>query len=103
VTLSDESPYAAAYEPDFDTDRSNLGLGDKNFDYFFQGVETFLRNSPGQDSVEVPNSEGIWMMQTRHAFPDIPPLYVYYRIEEEPARNVVFIGLSRAWAQSETV
>jgi hypothetical protein len=33
------------------------------------------------------------MLSTHDAFPDIPPIYVYYRVEVAPNR-VVFLGLS---------
>jgi hypothetical protein len=38
------------------------------------------------------------MLRTRDAFPDIPPLYVYYRVEEQP-NEIIYLGLSRAWSQ----
>jgi hypothetical protein len=41
------------------------------------------------------------MLGTRDAFPDIPPLYVYYRVKEQPNR-IIYLGLSRAWSQDET-
>jgi len=33
---------------------------------------------------------------------DIPPLYVYYLVEENP-NKIVYIGLSPAWGQSDLV
>ena len=41
------------------------------------------------------------MLGTRDAFPDIPPLYVYYQVKERPNR-IIYLGLSRAWSQDET-
>ena len=42
------------------------------------------------------------MRPTRMAFPDIPPLYVYYRVEENPNR-IVYLGLSPAWTHDEAI
>lgn len=90
------------YEPSFDTDRAELGLSGSDFDHFFQSVEDHLGDYPWEYSDEVPDSEGIRMLRTRDAFPDIPPLYIYYRAEEQPNR-IIFLGLSRAWSQDESV
>jgi hypothetical protein len=94
--------FAPCYEPSFDADRAELGLIGRNFDYFFQGVETALGDYPWQYSEEVPDSDGIRMRPTRDAFPDIPPLYVYYRVEQQP-NKIIYLGLSRAWSQDETL
>jgi hypothetical protein len=40
------------------------------------------------------------MLPTRYPFPDIPPLYVYFRVEQRPSR-IVFLGLSPAWSRDE--
>lgn len=88
-------------EPSFDADRAELGLSGSDFDHFFQSVEDHLSDYPWEYSEEVPDGEGIRMLRTRDAFPDIPPLYVYYRVQEQPNR-IVYLGLSRAWSQDET-
>lgn len=90
------------YEPSFIADRAALGFGGPNFDSFFSAVETYLGDYPWEYSVEVPESEGIRILSTRRAFPDIPPLYVYYRVEENPNR-IHYLGLSPAWSQEESV
>ncbi len=64
-------------------------------------VEDYLGDYPWEYSEEVPDSEGIRMLRTRDAFPDIPPLYVYYRVEEQP-NKIIYLGLSRAWSQEES-
>lgn len=40
------------------------------------------------------------MLLTRYAFPDIPPLYVYYRVDHS-RHSVVFLGLHRAWDERD--
>lgn len=100
---SSPSPrFAPSYEPSFDTHRAGLGLSGANFDHFFREVEFYVCDDPWmQFTEEVPDSDGIRMLSTRQAFPDIPPLYVYYRFEPEAGR-VVFFGLSPAWSQVDT-
>lgn len=94
--------FAPVYESSFDTQRTDLGLSGANFDHFFRRVEFRVCEDPWMEyTEEVPDSEGIRILSTRRAFPDIPPLYVYYRVERLPEK-VIFLGLSRAWSQSET-
>lgn len=90
------------YEPSFAADRAALGFAGPNFDGLFRAVETYLGDYPWEYSVEVPGSEGIRMLATRRAFPDMPPLYVYYRVEENPNR-IRFLGLSPAWSLGEAL
>jgi len=78
-----------------------LGLSGSDFDYFFQSVEDHLGDYPWEYSEEVSDSEGIRMLCTRGAFPDIPPLYIYYRVEEK-LNKIIYLGLSRAWLQEES-
>lgn len=92
--------YPPAYHPDFDVARTEQGLTGRPFDYFFLAVEHVIGNYPYADSVEVPESDGIRMRATRDAFPDLPPLYLYYKIEHDPNR-VVFMSLSAAWSESD--
>jgi hypothetical protein len=89
------------YESSFDADRVELGLSGSDFDHFSQSVEDHLGDYPWEYSEEVPDGEGIRMLRTRDAFPDIPPLYVYYRVEEQP-NEIIYLGLSRAWSQEES-
>ena len=93
--------FSASYEPSFEAHRVALGLSGPNFDYFFRDVEAYVCDYPWQYSTPVPDGDGVRMLPTRDAFPDIPPLYIYYRVEVDPNR-VVFLGLSAAWSQSET-
>ena len=41
--------------------------------------------------------------EPREAFPDVPPLYVYYKIiKDSPTEfRVYFLGLSPAWSKDE--
>jgi hypothetical protein len=94
--------FAPCYEPSFDADRAALGLHGADFDGFFCDVEIAIGDYPWQYSEEVPDSKGIRMRPTREAFPDIPPLYVYYRVEKQP-NKIVYLGLSSAWSDAETV
>ena len=41
------------------------------------------------------------MLPTRGGFPDIPPLYVYYRVEQNP-NKIIYLGLSPAWSSDES-
>jgi hypothetical protein len=88
----------ADYEPAFYADRRNLGLGGRNFDYFFRDIEKEVLDYPWEYSKEVPESGGTRMRLTRDAFLDVPPLYVYYKVNAEDCR-VRFVGLSRAWSK----
>ncbi len=90
------------YEPSFATDRAELGFGGPSFDFVFGEIEHYLADHPWAYSEEVPDGEGIRMLSTRQAFPDIPPLYVYYMVEEDP-NKIRYLGLSRAWSQEESV
>lgn len=83
-------------------DRVELGLSGENFEYFFQDVERILRDYPRVGSVAVPGGQGILMRATLDAFPDIPPLYIYYRVKENP-NAIRFFGLSPAWSEAETL
>lgn len=92
--------FEPCYEPSFDVDRAKLGLAGQNFDHFFRDVENHLGDYPWQYSEEVPDSQGIRIIDTERAgAPDIPPLYVYYRVEQQP-NKIVFLGLSPAWSKS---
>jgi hypothetical protein len=93
--------FAPCYEPSFAACRTKLGLAGRNFDYFFTAVENYLGDYPWEYSEEVPDSEGIRMLPTRRGFPDIPPLYIYYRVEQNP-NKIIYLGLSRAWSRDET-
>jgi hypothetical protein len=61
----------------------------------------FLGDYPWEYSEEVPDGEGIRMLPTRGGFPDIAPLYMYYRVEQDP-NNIIYLGLSPAWSSDET-
>jgi hypothetical protein len=93
--------FDARFEASFDQQRRGLGLGGENFDFFFKAVESYLGDYPWEYSTEVPDSNGIRMLPTRQAFLDIPPLYVYYRVEQDP-NKIIFLGLSPAWSAAET-
>lgn len=89
--------FAPCYEKSFEHDRHALGLSGANFDHLFRHVENFLGDYPWQYSEEVPDSEGIRMLPTEEGFPDLPPLYVYYRVEQNP-NKIIYLGLSQAWS-----
>jgi len=93
--------FTARYEPAFEEDRKRLGLAGPNFGHFFNGVETHICDYPWEYSREVPGSGGTRMLGTRDAFPDIPPLYVYFKVNADE-RRIAFVGLSEAWSASET-
>ena len=95
-------PFEPEYAPSFRADRAELGLSGANFDYFFGDVERVLRDYPGEGAEEVPGGGGILMRPTRDAFPDIPPLYIYYIVNGSP-NTIRFLGLSRAWSEDETL
>jgi hypothetical protein len=93
--------FTARYESAFEEDRRRLGLAGLNFDYFFGEIESHICGYPWEYSREVPASGGTRMLKTRDAFPDIPPLYVYFKVNANE-RRIAFIGLSEAWSASET-
>lgn len=90
------------YEPSFAADRAELGFGGPSFDFVFGEIERYLADYPWEYSEEVPGGGGIRMLRTRDAFSDIPPLYVYYRVEESP-NKIRYLGVSRAWLHDESV
>lgn len=90
----------ACYEQAFEADRKALGLGGSNFDHFFQGVEASVLDYPWEYSREVPASGGTRMRPTPENFPDLPALYVYYKVNAEECR-VRFVGLSEAWSKED--
>lgn len=95
--------FTAVYDDDFAADRGELGLSGANFDHFFEDVERQLLDYPWIFSREVPDSGGTLMRETRNAFPDIPPLYVYYKVIQDSPRDcrVYFLGLSPAWSKED--
>jgi hypothetical protein len=93
-------PFEPIYEPSFAADRATLGLSGRDFDFRFKDIENDRRDYPYKESVEVPEGEGIRMMSTLKASPDLPALYVYYRVLENPNR-IVFLGLSPAWSKQD--
>ena len=85
------------YEPSFAECRARLNLSGAPFDHFFADVEDAFCKDPYFASETVPEAQGIRIRPTRESFPDLPPLYVHYRIKRDPNR-IVFFGLSRAWS-----
>ena len=92
--------FTPCYEPDFDADRKSLGLTGKNFDHFFRNVENNVCDYPWEYSKEVPDSGGARMRETRGDYPDLPPLYVYYKVNVAENR-IRFLGLSPAWSKAD--
>jgi hypothetical protein len=90
------------HEPTFEAHRARLGLTGAPFDYFFSAVEKLLGDYPYKYSEEVPDSEGIRMLPTQAAFPDIPALYVYYRVRRQP-NQIIYVALSPAWSKADVV
>jgi hypothetical protein len=88
------------YEPSFAEDRATLRLSGSDFDYFFADVENYLADYPTVSSTSVIPHEDIWMLRTRSGFPDLPPLFVYYRVEELP-NKIIYLGLSRDWSNAD--
>jgi hypothetical protein len=93
--------FTARYEPAFEEDRKRLGLAGSNFDYLFSEVESHVYDYPWEYSRGVPASGGTRMLRTRDAFPDIPPLYVYFKVNAAE-RRIAVIGLSEAWSSTDS-
>lgn len=93
--------FTAVYEDAFEEDRRNLGLGGPNFDFFFMQVEAQVLAFPWVNAEYVPESEDTLMRETREPQPDLPALYVYYKVSVQDER-VRFIALSPAWSKTET-
>lgn len=89
-----EQPWNCRYHERYEADRISLGLGGPNFDYFFEPVEREALQYPWEFSIEVPESGGTRMRATREAFLDIPPLYVFYKVDATACR-IVFAYLCR--------
>jgi hypothetical protein len=92
--------FYASYEDAFGDDRERLGLGGSNFNHFFKEVERNILDYPWIHSRVVPDSGGTLMRETRYSFPDIPALYVYYKVNPETG-HVRFVGLTEAWSADE--
>jgi hypothetical protein len=95
-------PFTAVYDERFVEARTRLGLSGSNFDHFFRDVKETILEYPWLNVEEVPESGGTLMRETRAAFPDVPPLYVYYKVNREENR-ILFLSLSPAWSVDETV
>lgn len=94
--------YGANYLESWHEDVRALGFSAKHFDSIWREPEFRLCDDPWmQYTQEIPASEGMRIMPTRQAFPDIPPLYVFYRFNGE-TQKVDFCGLSPACRESET-
>jgi hypothetical protein len=76
-----------------------LGLGGSSFWNYFRNVENHLGDYPKEGSMEVPESE-YRIQPTATRWPDLPALYVYFRVEENP-NKIVFVRLSPAWTQAD--
>jgi hypothetical protein len=93
-------PYKPRYETSFIADRVALGLGGANFDHFLQDVERTLRDYPFAESVEVPDGEGIRVLPTYQSYLDLPALFIFYQVEENP-NEIVFLGMTHGWTQQD--
>jgi hypothetical protein len=95
-------PFEPIYEPSFAEARARLGLSGASFDSRFADVERHLADYPRSSATKAPEHEGIWMLRTKEAFPDIPPLIVYYRVTEQPNR-IVYLSLSPDWSKPDVI
>jgi hypothetical protein len=87
------------YHAAFIEQRRRLGLAGTNFDFFFKNVEHAILDYPYGD--EIPDTGGTMMRETRETFPDVPPLYVYFKLDTDN-RRVLFLGLTQAWSAVDT-
>jgi hypothetical protein len=94
--------FESQYEPSFASDRATLNLSGAPFDFFFKEIERFLADYPTIASTCVMPHERIWALRTKKGFADLPPLFVYYRLEERPNR-IIFLGLSHDWSNSDDI
>lgn len=92
--------WSADYEDAFYADRKALGLGGQNFDHFFHRAEASVLDYPYEYAKEVPESGGTWMRRLDAVAPDLPSMYVYYKVNFEECR-IRFVGLSRAWSDDD--
>jgi hypothetical protein len=90
-------PYEPRYEHTFLEDRAKLGLNGADFDRFLEDLERVLRDYPYAESVEVPDGDGVRLLPTYRSFPDIPPLLIFYEVEDDP-NAIVFLGISPGWS-----
>jgi hypothetical protein len=95
-------PFEPRYESSFAEARTRLGLSGANFDNFFGDVERHLADYPRSSATKAPEREGVWMLRTKDAFPDIPALIIYYRVEERP-NTIVYLDLSPDWRNADTI
>jgi hypothetical protein len=101
VSTPDDRHFEPYYEPSFAECRRKLGLSGTYFDPFFKIAEQGLCRFPWLENEVTPNGKGTRIRPLRGA-DDLPPLYIYYRIENDPDR-IVFYGLSPRWSAGEGV
>lgn len=87
------------YEKSFEDARDIVGLAGQSFEFFREQIEDHLDRHPWFYSVEVPGSNEVRVLSTLETLEDIPPLYVYFRIEQSRESAAIhYVGLSPAWS-----
>jgi hypothetical protein len=88
-------------ETSFASARTEVGLAGRNFDHFFEKVEASLDSNPWFYGTEVPDGDGLLVIPTTDAFPDLPASYIYFRADPD-AGEVRYVGISPAWSRNDT-
>jgi hypothetical protein len=87
--------------PSFKEDRARFGYGGSNFDFFVPQLEDYLDKHPWHYSDEVPAGNGIRMVSTLEVLEDLPPLYVYFEVDQTNGRSdILYLGLSPNWSET---
>jgi hypothetical protein len=89
-------------EPSFVEDLRRSNLTGPNFAYFFAKVEDSLDTNPWFYGTEVPGGDGLLMIPTADAFPDIPASYVFFKtdVASNPS-EIRYYGLSPVWSEDD--
>lgn len=91
-------------ERSFAEDRESAKLTGRNFDYFFEKVEDSVDSNPWLYGTEVPGGEGMLMLPTTEAFPDLPACYIYYTaVLEDELAEIRYFGMSPIWSQADVL
>lgn len=92
------------YAPSFEDDRKQFKYGGANFRFFIAQLEDYLDRHPWFYSEEVSGSGGIRIVSTLEVLEDLPPLYVYFEIDQtEGKSDVRYLGFSPNWSETTLV
>jgi hypothetical protein len=100
VSNTPERNWRHVYAPSFEQHRKQFGFGGANFEFFISQLKDYLDRHPWFYSEEVPSSAGIRMVSTLEVLEDLPPLYVYFEVDQTEGRSDIrYLGFSPNWSE----